>query len=102
MVVLCALSTGIALLNIDSVFSLVVFAWSGLASAFGPLSILLIYRSHKVNKTSAIIGMIVGLVVSTAWYMAGLSSYCMELVPGMICSWISIELSGGYRASKLS
>lgn len=102
MVVLCVLSTGIALLNIDSVFSLVVYAWSGLASAFGPLSILLIYRPHKVNRVSAIVGMMVGLVVSTAWYMAGLSSYCMELVPGMICSWIAIEAAGSSRSSKLS
>jgi len=95
MVVLCVLSTAIALLDIDSVFSLVVFAWSGLASAFGPLCVLLIYRPHKVNKVSAITGMLVGLAVSTAWYLAGLSAYCMELVPGMLVSWAVIELLGG-------
>lgn len=94
MVVLCVLSTAIALLNIDSVFSLVVYAWSGLASAFGPLCILLIYRPHKVNRGSAVAGMIVGLVVSTAWYMAGLGVWCMELVPGMIVSWLVIEAVG--------
>jgi len=97
MIVMCVLSTAIALLDIDSVFSLVVFAWSGLASAFGPLCVLLIYRPHKVNKTSAIAGMLVGLAVSTAWYLAGLSTYCMELVPGMLASWAVIELLGGTR-----
>lgn len=95
MIVLCILSTAIALLDIDSVFSLVVYAWSGLASAFGPLCVLLIYRPHKVNKVSAITGMLVGLTVSTAWYLAGLSAYCMELVPGMLASWAIIELLGG-------
>ena len=95
MVVMCVLSTAIALLDIDSVFSLVVFAWSGLASAFGPLCVLLIYRPHKVNKASAITGMLVGLSVSTIWYLAGLSAYCMELVPGMLASWAIIELLGG-------
>ncbi len=100
MIVMCVLSTAIALLNIDSVFSLVVYAWSGLASAFGPLCVLLIYRPHRVNKVSAIAGMLVGLVVSTAWYLAGLSVYCMELVPGMIVSWIVIEAIGGMNHGK--
>ena len=95
MIVLCILSTVIALMDIDSVFSLVVYAWSGLASAFGPLCILLIYRSHRVTKASAVTGMLIGVVVSTAWYMAGFSVYCMELVPGMIASWLAIEMVGG-------
>lgn len=98
MIAMCVLSTALALLNIDSVFSLVVYAWSGLASAFGPLCVMLIYRPHKVGKTSAIAGMIVGLVVSTAWYLAGLSAYCMELVPGMIVSWLVIEMIGNKSA----
>lgn len=100
MVVMCVLSTALALMNIDSVFSLVVFAWSGLASAFGPLCVMLIYRSHKVSKVSAIAGMIVGLSVSTAWYMMGLSVYCMELVPGMIVSWLTIELIGNREFAR--
>jgi sodium/proline symporter len=98
--VMCVLSTALALMNIDSVFSLVVFAWSGLASAFGPLCVMLIYRSHKVSKVSAIAGMIVGLSVSTAWYMMGLSVYCMELVPGMIVSWLTIEMIGNREFAR--
>lgn len=92
MIIMGIVATALALLNIDTVFLLVIYAWSGLASAFGPLLYMLLYFPEKVTKWGAIMGMITGTVVSTLWYLTGLSKYIMELVPGMIVSLIVIIL----------
>jgi len=90
MILVGVVSTMLALLNIDTVFLLVLYAWSGLASAFGPLLFMLLYTPKKVSKWGAIIGMLTGTLIATTWYLLGLSSYVMEIVPGMIASWIAI------------
>lgn len=67
----------------QSVFSLVIFAWSGLASAFVPL--LLVYALRgKPSEMQALLMMTTGLAVALAWRIAGLETAMYEGLPGML------------------
>lgn len=94
------ISTGIALLNVDSVFRLVNFAWSATASAFGPMEMYMLINPKLCNKEGAIAGMIVGGVVSTAWYATGLGAIIHEILPGVVAAGIMIPLVTKATAHK--
>ncbi|MEL7075269.1 MAG: sodium/proline symporter [Cyanobacteria bacterium J06648_1] len=73
----------IALANNDSVFGLITFAWSILASGLG---VLLILRSYEKPVTTpvAIAIMLVGIFVSMYWKLGlKLSGAVYEVFPGM-------------------
>ncbi|WP_413467075.1 sodium:solute symporter family transporter [Pleurocapsa sp. FMAR1] len=73
----------IALANNDSVFGLITFAWSILASGLGVLLILRCYEK-PVSTPAAIAIMISGIVVSLLWKLGlGLSDAVYEVFPGM-------------------
>ena len=91
-VILGILSFVLAILNIDSVFALIIYAQSVFAAAFGPLLILLLFWPHRVDKRGAFCGMIVGTVVTTAWYASGLNAYIWEVAPGSLSAVIAILL----------
>lgn len=80
--VVTAIVLAIALTNNDSVFSLITFAWSVLASGLG---VLLVLRSWQkpVSTPAAISMMVIGTVVAALWRRAGLSSNLYEVLPGM-------------------
>ncbi|MBB5517831.1 sodium/proline symporter [Amphiplicatus metriothermophilus] len=66
-----------------SVFSLVILAWSTLASAFGPL--LAIYAlKRRIGEASAVAAMIGGVATALAWRAAGLHEAVYEGMPGML------------------
>lgn len=92
MIISGIVSIGIALLNLDSVFALVNYAWSALASAFGPTLFLLLFTPSLINKQGTIAGIIVGPVVATIWYITGLSSYIHEVAPGILACIIAVIL----------
>lgn len=79
-----ALALTIALSGNESVFSLVLIAWSALASAFGPLMIVYAldqYPSEKLTIAMTLVG--VGAVI--AWRMLGWDqSIVYEVMPGML------------------
>ena len=78
----------IALINNDSVFGLITFAWSILASGLG---VLLILRSFEqpVSTPVAIAMMLVGIAVSLSWKL-GLeySGAIYEVFPGMAAGFL--------------
>lgn len=80
--VVTAIVLAIALVNNDSVFSLITFAWSILASGLG---VLLVLRSWQqpVSTGGAIAMMLTGTAVATLWRQAGLSGNLYEVLPGM-------------------
>jgi sodium/proline symporter len=80
--VVTAIVLAIALTNNESVFSLIIFAWSILASGLG---VLLVLRSWQkpVSTPCAIIMMLVGVAVAVIWRQAGLSGNLYEVLPGM-------------------
>lgn len=71
-----------ALLNRQSVFSLVIFAWSGLASAFAPLLVFLSFGG-KARQPIAILAILVGLATAMTWRYLGWHQTLYEGMPGM-------------------
>lgn len=79
--------TGIALLlalaGNQSVFNMVILAWSGLASAFAPLLIFLCFGKKPSQKT-AITAVILGLSTALIWRQLGLHGMVYEGLPGIL------------------
>ncbi|MEH6633806.1 MAG: hypothetical protein V7776_23700, partial [Halopseudomonas aestusnigri] len=79
--------TGIALLlaltNNQSVFSMVIMAWSGLASAFAPLLIFLCFGKQP-SQFICITAMLAGFSVALVWRVFGLSEMIYEGLPGIL------------------
>lgn len=66
-----------------SVFGLVVFAWSGMGCAFGPL--LMVYVSGgRPNETTAVIMMLSGLFTVILWGSLGWGAWVYEGFPGVV------------------
>ncbi len=74
---------GLALINSQSVFNLVIMAWSGLASAFAPLLITLCL-GHRPSQRLSIFVVIVGLAVALLWRYLGWHSAIYEGLPGIL------------------
>jgi sodium/proline symporter len=85
MVVLTLLAIGIALLNLQSVFALVQYAWAGLAASFAPVLLFSLY-SNIVTKWGAFSSMITGSLVTVIWKGLGLDTYLYEIIPGLAIS----------------
>ena len=80
-VVLVALC--IALGGSESVFSLVLISWTALASAFGPLLIILVLN-QKASQPLALCMMFTGMGSMMLWRYFDLGHITFEMVPGMI------------------
>ncbi len=80
--VVTAIVLAIALANNDSVFSLITFAWSILASGLGVLLVLRAWQK-PVPTVTAILMMVVGVAVAIRWRQIGLSGNMYEVLPGM-------------------
>ena len=95
-----AIVLAIALTNNDSVFGLITFAWSILASGLG---VLLILRSYEkpVSTPVAIAMMLIGIFVSMYWKL-GLkySGAVYEVFPGMAAGFLVYLLCTLFSRSK--
>lgn len=80
---ICALALAWALVNKQSVFSLVIMAWSGLASAFAPLLLFLCFGGKPGQKT-CLIAMFSGLGAAMLWRYVGWQSAIYEGMPGIL------------------
>lgn len=85
-----------ALLNSQSVFDLVIMAWSGLASAFVP-TLFLLCVNIKLKPSYSIVTIFCGLVVALLWRAAGFHSYIYEGMPGILAG-----LAVGYVLHRLA
>lgn len=54
--------------RIQSIYSLVEYAWAGIGSSFGPLILLSLY-SNRVNKYGAWVGILSGGIIAGVWPM---------------------------------
>jgi len=86
----------IVLGDFSSIYGLVLYAWSGLGSSFGPLMLLSLF-SRKVNRFGAWAGVLVGGVVSATWPLfnekiIGTTLKVPPLIPGFILSFVMILL----------
>jgi sodium/proline symporter len=93
----------IAYIKPASIYTLVLYAWSGLGASFGPLLLLCLY-SRKVNKYGAWVGILSGGITAALWpYLtemirshmseslkAVFSTSMPTLIPAFIVSFLSI------------
>jgi sodium/proline symporter len=72
----------IAFGKFSSIYSLVLYAWSGLGASFGPLLLLSLY-SKKINRFGAWAGILSGGIVAGTWpYINTL--FTQEQIPAML------------------
>lgn len=88
-----------ALLNSQSVFSLVIMAWSGLASAFAPLLIVLCLGG-KPNQKTALLGVFIGLGAAMLWRYIDLHSVLYEGMIGIIAGLLVLSIPAVYQKAK--
>lgn len=94
------IALAIALFSDESVFALVLYAWSGLGSAFGPL--LIVYAlGRRPSEKLAIAMALAGPLAVIAWQYAGeqVSSTVYEIMPGMLAGLI-VYLLGDWLGSR--
>lgn len=72
-----------ALANNQSVFSLVIMAWSGLASAFAPL-LLVLCAGMRPSQSSSLISVVGGLSVAVLWRYLGWHETVYEGLAGIL------------------
>jgi len=89
-----------ALTSTDSVFSLVIFAWSGLGSAFAPLLIVLAL-GHRPKQVLSILAMLVGLLVALSWRYFGWHTAVYEGLPGIMSGLAVLVLSLWWQQKQL-
>ena len=77
----------IALYGHDSVFQLVLIAWSALASSFAPI-LIVCALGGKPKEITAVLMMISGLLAMIIWRKAGLGDDVYEIMPGIIAGFV--------------
>jgi Na+/proline symporter len=90
--VLGAAALLVSLQNVRAVFWFVLFAWSGLGAAFGPVLLLSLW-TKALTRNGVIAGMLTGFGVTVAWKLSGLSDTVIyELVPAFLVAGIAALL----------
>lgn len=86
----------VALSGSQSVFSLVILAWSVLGSAFGPLLILLAL-DRRVSEAQALAMMLGGTAGVLIWRAYELQGALFEGLPGMAAAFLTYYAIGAFR-----
>lgn len=75
----------------NTIYSIVLYAWSGLGASFGPLLLFCLY-SKNINKYGAWAGIMVGALTSAFWplFDKELPFSISSLIPGFALSSLSI------------
>jgi sodium/proline symporter len=81
----------IAFAKLSTIYSLVLYAWSGLGASFGPLLLISLY-SKNVNKYGAWCGILSGGIIAAIWpyFNKFLPIPISTLIPAFAFSFISI------------
>jgi sodium/proline symporter len=97
-ITLCALF--LALMNNQSVFNLVIMAWSGLASAFAPLLIVLCLGGKPSQKLS-ILAVFVGFFVALIWRYMGWHHAIYEGMAGILSGLLLLSIPSLFQTKAL-
>ncbi|NRA73352.1 MAG: sodium/proline symporter [Rickettsiales bacterium] len=87
----------------STVLGLVAFAWAGLGSAFGPVTLFSLY-SKKMTKEAALYGIIIGGATVLIWHFCkrfGGIFELQEIIPGFIFSSIAIIIKNRKTNSRI-
>ena len=82
-VLITAAAVALAVLDQQSVFDLVILAWSSLASPFVPLALVYAQR-HKPSELQALVMMTGGVVAALWWRAQGWHDFIYEGMPGIL------------------
>jgi sodium/proline symporter len=77
-----------------TILDTVLYSWSGLGSAFGPLVLMSLY-STQINRYGAMAGIVTGTTIAMVWPTLNpyITSYDMlPMIPGFLCSAAAIYL----------
>ena len=76
---------GFALEEVRFIFWFILFAWSGLGAAFGPVLLCMLY-DRKTTRAGAAAGMVGGFVTCVVWVLAFKSEHyeLYEMIPGFV------------------
>jgi solute:Na+ symporter, SSS family len=90
----------IAYFRPTTIYQLVLYSWSGLGAAFGPLLLISLY-SKKITRTGAIVGIFTGGIIAGIWPLIDSHIEYIDvppLIPAFLLSALSIfAFSGIYR-----
>lgn len=83
----CAVAFLIAYNTIHGIYALVLYAWSGLGAAFGPLVLSSLY-AKKINKYGAWAGVLSGGIIAGVWPLINerMAFEFPPLIPGFVIS----------------
>lgn len=84
--IIALIAFSIAYAHLDSIYSLVLYAWSGLGSSFGPLLMLSLYWD-RVTRYGAWAGILSGGIIAGMWPY--LSFFDPSAIPAMIPGFFS-------------
>ncbi len=91
----------IAYFKISTIYKLVLYSWSGLGCAFGPLLLLSLYQKN-ITRQGAFAGILTGGGVAAIWpYIGTIGGFEIpSLVAGFILSIAAIQLGSRWTSSK--
>lgn len=91
----------IAIGQIDTIYGLVLYAWSGLGASFGPLLLLCLYM-RKINKYGAWTGIVSGGLVAAIWplFQNKFPIDIPPLPPAFVVSILSIWIVSRFTTPK--
>lgn len=99
-VIITACALILALINNQSVFNLVIMAWSGLASAFAPLLIVLCF-GKKPGQALSIAAIFTGFFVALLWRYMGWHQSIYEGMAGILSGLCLLNIHFlSYESSK--
>ena len=90
----------LALTNNQSVFALVILAWSALASAFAPLLIACCLGQTPSERTS-LISVVTGLATALFCRFMGWEQFVYEGLPGIMAGLLVIAIGNGLVRNPL-
>lgn len=82
----------IALNGNESVFALVMIAWSALTAAFAPLLFVLVLK-RPLKESTALVMMIVGISAMLWWRSQGYQTWMLEAAPGLFAGLAAYALN---------
>jgi sodium/proline symporter len=91
----------IAYFKISTIYSLVLYSWSGLGASFGPLLLLSLYAKN-INRYGAFAGILVGGLTAAIWPYFKNPIGISSVLAGFILSALSIQVVSFIARKKFS
>lgn len=91
-----ALALLIALEAPETVFDLVLIAWSGLGATLGPVLFLRLFR-YPLPSGTGLIAMAAGLAAVIGWHLSGYDDDVFKALPGILAAFLAYRLARRWR-----